>query len=187
MTSNTRPGLRRRELVQTWGAAYLSGMAILRPTIFLFGLLFAGIASSAGSAWAQSALARFEKSTLTIETASGQSHRFEVELALTPRQHAQGLMHRRDLEADAGMLFIYRRDRQVSMWMKNTLIPLDMLFLARDGRIVKVAERTVPMSLRTISSDGSVAAVLELNGGTADRLGISAGDRVLHPDLNGGG
>ena len=95
-------------------------------------------------------------------------------------------MYRRDLAGDAGMLFIYERDKPISMWMKNTLIPLDMLFLARDGRIVRIAARAVPMSLQTISSGEEVAAVLELNGGTADRLGIAAGDRVIHPALGGG-
>ena len=117
---------------------------------------------------------------LTIETASGQSHRIEVELALTPAQQAQGLMHRRDLAPDAGMLFIYPGDRPVHIWMKNTLIPLDMLFIAEDGVVVKVAERTVPLSLATVSSGERVRGVLEINGGMASRLGIRPGDRVVH-------
>ena len=157
------------------------GMRVLRSVLFLFAVLLTG----PNAAWAQGAFASFERGTLTIETASGQSHRIEVELALTPAQQAQGLMHRRDLAPDAGMLFIYSGDRPVHMWMKNTLIPLDMLFLTRDGRIVKVVERAVPLSLQTISSDEAVAAVLELNGGTVDRLGIAAGDRILHPKLGG--
>jgi uncharacterized membrane protein (UPF0127 family) len=78
------------------------------------------------------------------------------------------------------MLFVYRPQRVVSMWMRNTLIPLDMLFIADDGRVVKIVERTMPLSLKTISSDRPVRAVLEVNGGTVARLGIMTGDRVLH-------
>ena len=78
-------------------------------------------------------------------------------------------------------LFIYRISAVQRMWMKNTLIPLDMLFIAGDGRIVRIAERTVPRSLETISSGVPVTAVLEVNGGTVSRLKISVGDRVVHP------
>ena len=137
-------------------------------------------------AGAQTALEVFERDDLAIETAGGARHEIEVELALTPRQQAQGLMYRRDLAAEAGMLFVYRRDGPINMWMKNTLIPLDMLFLARDGRIVRVVERTVPHSLVTISSGEPVAGVLELNGGSAKRLGIAVGDRVIHRAFGGG-
>lgn len=135
---------------------------------------------------AQSRLEIFERDRLVIETEGGAHHDFEVELALTPGQQAQGLMYRRDLAADAGMLFLYARDEPVSMWMKNTLIPLDMLFLARDGRIVHLKERAVPGSLQSISAHEAVAAVLELNGGTVQRLKLGVGDRVLYPALGGG-
>ena len=90
-------------------------------------------------------------------------------------------MFRRSLAPDGGMLFIYPTERTISMWMRNTLIPLDMVFIAADGRIVKVAQRTVPMSLATISSGGPAKAVLEVNGGTAARLGLEPGGRVVHP------
>ncbi|RDD63881.1 DUF192 domain-containing protein [Ferruginivarius sediminum] len=123
---------------------------------------------------------KFETDSLTIVTADGARHGFTVELATTPRQRAQGLMYRRDLAADRGMLFVYRRPRDVSMWMKNTFIPLDMLFIDEDGRVVRIAERTVPESLQTISSGKPVLAVLELRGGSADRLGLSDGDEVRH-------
>ncbi len=136
-------------------------------------------------AQAQTKLETFERVSLVVETSAKVRHAFEVEMALTPRQQAQGLMYRRDLAGDAGMLFIYPRDRPISMWMKNTLIPLDMLFLARDGRILRIVERAVPHSLLTISSGEDAAAVLELNGGTAARLGIAAGDRIIHPALGG--
>jgi uncharacterized membrane protein (UPF0127 family) len=118
-------------------------------------------------------------SPLSITTASG-THRFNVEYADTPDRRAVGLMHRPSMAADAGMLFDFKTDAPVSMWMRNTRIPLDMLFIARDGRIVNIAERTVPFSETTIASKGPVRAVLELNGGTSARLGIKPGDRVTH-------
>ena len=125
----------------------------------------------------------FEPSTLTIKTAAGERHRFAVELALTTPEHAQGLMFREQLADDAGMLFVYESERPVAMWMKNTLIPLDMLFIARDGTITSIAARTTPQSLEVIPSGQPVKAVLELNGGTSERLGIQPGDQVLHPLL----
>ena len=95
-------------------------------------------------------------------------------------------MYRRSLADDAGMLFVYGSEGMVSMWMRNTFIPLDMLFIAGDGRIVRIAERTVPQSLETISSGRPVIGVLEVNGGTAARLGIQPGDRVLYRAFGGG-
>jgi uncharacterized membrane protein (UPF0127 family) len=120
------------------------------------------------------------KEPLKIETAAG-AHAFAVEMATTSDQHAAGLMHRRAMAADAGMLFLYPAGSRVAMWMKNTLIPLDMLFIGPAGRITHIAERTVPMSTELIGSNGPVRAVLELNAGTASRLGIKVGDRVRHP------
>ena len=101
-------------------------------------------------------------------------------LAVTSEQRAQGLMYRQRLPADAGMLFLYPAARPISMWMKNTAIPLDMLFIGDDGRILHIAERTIPGSTATISSMQPARAVLELNGGTAARLKIQVGDRVLY-------
>ncbi|MGH6961849.1 MAG: DUF192 domain-containing protein [Dongiaceae bacterium] len=125
------------------------------------------------------AAAGFERDELIVETADG-AHRFAVELATTAEQRSQGLMFRPHLAADAGMLFVYPRERTITMWMKNTLIPLDMLFIAADGRIIHIAERTIPKSMATISSEGPARGVLELNGGTAARLGIKPGDRVRY-------
>jgi uncharacterized membrane protein (UPF0127 family) len=132
--------------------------------------------------WAQPLLT-FDKDTLTIESASGGRHTFNVELAMTPEQMAQGLMYRRQLAADAGMLFIYPAPEPTAFWMKNTLIPLDMLFIAPDGHILNIAERTIPQTETPVPSAGPVKAVLELNGGTAQRLGIKPGDRVRHKSL----
>jgi uncharacterized membrane protein (UPF0127 family) len=125
-----------------------------------------------------------ETEALVIESDAGR-HSFDVEVARTPAERSRGLMFRERLDEDAGMLFLYAEDQPVTMWMKNTPIPLDMLFIARDGRIVKIAPRTVPMSETLIASDGSVAAVLELNGGTADRLGLRPGDRVRYAAFDG--
>jgi uncharacterized membrane protein (UPF0127 family) len=144
-------------------------------------LLIALCLAQAGPARAQNALATFERGELEIETGDGTPHLFQIELATAPEQQSQGLMFRRSLAPDAGMLFVYPSDRTITMWMRNTLIPLDMVFIAADGRIVKVAQRTVPMSLATISSGGPARAVLEVNGGTAARLGLKPGDQVVHP------
>lgn len=122
----------------------------------------------------------FPRSRLTIETATGQ-HDFTVEVASTWARRAQGLQHRRTLAADAGMLFDYQESRPVSMWMKNTYLPLDMLFVDAAGRVARVAEDTEPLSLTPIPSGEPVRAVIELNAGTARRLGIRPGDRVHHP------
>jgi uncharacterized protein len=131
-------------------------------------------------------LATFGKSELDIETASGKQH-FNVEVAKTPEQMTQGLMYRRSMPADAGMLFEYDHPQPVAFWMKNTLIPLDMLFIGADGTVLDIHERAVPLSLDSIASNGPVLGVLELNGGTASRLGIKRGDRVDHPLFAKGG
>ena len=125
------------------------------------------------------ALAAGPREELAIVTANGR-HVFRVEIADDPDERAQGLMFRKSLPADAGMLFLSGRNEVQSFWMKNTEIPLDMLFIARDGRIVDMHERAVPFSLETISSKVPVWAVLELPGGSAARLGIKLGDRVEH-------
>jgi uncharacterized membrane protein (UPF0127 family) len=101
------------------------------------------------------------------------------EIARTPEQLQYGLMFRNKLATDAGMLFIYDRPQRISMWMKNTLIPLDMIFIGADGRIVDIAERRVPHSIEPVYSSAPALAVLEVNGGTASRLGIKPGDRIL--------
>ncbi len=132
------------------------------------------------AASAQSGLATFEREELTIVTQDGEEHSFTVEMALDPKQQAQGLMFRREMAADAGMLFIYQPSREAVMWMQNTFLPLDMLFIKGDGRIVKIVERTVPQSTKRIPSGEAITGVLELNGGTVSRLGIKEGDRVEH-------
>ncbi len=151
-----------------------------RSVVVGLGACLVGLA--AAPAAAQRALAKFARSSLAIK-AGGKLHRFTVEVARTPRQHSQGLMFRRRMAADAGMLFVYDPPRPVSMWMRNTYIPLDMIFIAPSGRISHIVERTVPLSVETIPSRGTVRAVLELNAGTAARLGIQPGQTVATPAL----
>jgi hypothetical protein len=127
---------------------------------------------------------------LSVLTADGTQHAFQVEVARTSAEKSRGLMHRRELAPDAGMLFVNRRPQVASFWMKNTYIPLDMIWIAeRDGvfRVVGAHENAVPHSTRTISSNLPVDAVLEVPGGTVARLGIAAGDRVETPALEPGG
>jgi uncharacterized membrane protein (UPF0127 family) len=125
-------------------------------------------------------------SSLAVQTGSGEKHPFRVYLAQTSEQRARGLMFVKTLPPDAGMLFIYEQPRMISMWMKNTFIPLDMLFIEQGGRIVHIAENATPHSLESISSTRPALAVLEVNGGTVSRLGILVGDTVLHPALANG-
>lgn len=120
---------------------------------------------------------RFETAPLTIATATG-THRFTVEVAATPEQRARGLMFRRHLAPDAGMLLVYEAEGTVAIWMKNTYLSLDILFIRGDGRIVHIVEGAAPLSTEPMVSPVPVRAVLELPAGTAARLGIRRGDRV---------
>ena len=145
----------------------------LRPILSaLVALLLFGMAS----ALAFSAI--FSSEPLTIRKADGTTTAFTVELAVSADQRAQGLMNRKEMAADHGMLFDFGLTRRVAMWMKNTYLPLDMLFIRQDGTISRVAADTVPQSEAIIDSREPVHFVLELNAGTAAKLGIAAGDRV---------
>jgi uncharacterized membrane protein (UPF0127 family) len=116
---------------------------------------------------------------LEIVTRTG-VHVFEVELAVTPDERSKGLMFRRELPQGRGMLFDFGAEGPVAMWMRNTYVSLDMIFIRGDGRIARIAENTTPLSEETIPSGAAVKAVLEVVAGTAKRLGITAGDRVAH-------
>jgi hypothetical protein len=121
-----------------------------------------------------------EVQPLEIVTRSG-VHVFTVEIAKTDEERATGLMYRKELAEGRGMLFDFSPEQPVSMWMKNTFIPLDMIFISSDGRILRIAENTEPQSEKIISSGGLAKGVLEVIGGTARKYGIQAGDRVAHP------
>ncbi len=127
------------------------------------------------------ALAASEKLETLLIRVSGGNVKFNVEVARTPKEQEIGLMFRRKLPKDRGMLFIYPYQSIVRMWMKNTHIPLDMVFINSKGIVKKIVERTVPFSLSVISSGEAVRAVLELNGGTSNRIGLKRGDQVIHP------
>jgi uncharacterized membrane protein (UPF0127 family) len=139
-------------------------------SLFLVLLLLAGTAVAQG-------LQTYQKQPLSIETAGGKKS-FTVELALTPAQQSQGLMFRKSMAPDAGMLFVFPEEREQAFWMRNTYLPLDMIFIRADGSILSIAERTVPLTDDPVPSRGPARAVLELNGGSAQRLGIKPGDKV---------
>jgi uncharacterized membrane protein (UPF0127 family) len=115
---------------------------------------------------------------LTITTANGKTHKFVVEVARTPEEQTQGLMNRQSMPPDRGMIFPYEPPQAVAFWMKNTLIPLDMIFVAPGGKILRIEDNAVPLSLEPVGSGEAVEAVLELNGGRAAALGLAAGDQV---------
>ena len=121
------------------------------------------------------------KSELSIITSNGSKHNFLVEVARTEEEKKIGLMFRKTLAKNAGMLFLYKREALRLMWMKNTFIPLDILFIDKKGVIKRVVKRTIPHSLATISSRQSVLAVLELRGDITSSLEIKKGDRIEHP------
>ncbi|WP_246735686.1 DUF192 domain-containing protein [Agrobacterium sp. a22-2] len=122
---------------------------------------------------------QFETGRLVIQTASGIRHEFTVERATSPAQREVGLMHRTVLDADHGMLFDFGTPRTVMMWMKNTPLPLDMLFIDDTGLVIRIESRTTPFSESIIASGGIVRFVLEINGGRSEALGIAAGDQVV--------
>ena len=123
----------------------------------------------------------FPQSSLIVDTSGNTCEHFEIFVAVERTNQARGLMFVREMPDEVGMLFIHPAERMISMWMKNTLIPLDMVFMDRDGTVIHIAENATPGSLATISSQQPALAVLEINGGLAERLGIQPGDRVQHP------
>lgn len=143
-------------------------------------VLMSGIVPTRFGAAAQaSEKIAFDESRVVVHGAGGQ-HAFKVEMAVDDAQRALGLMYRRELAPDRGMLFDFGRETFISMWMRNTFISLDMLFITSDGRISFIRERTTPQSLETIEAPERNRAVLELVAGTAARLGLKVGDRVDH-------
>ena len=121
-----------------------------------------------------------DRNTVEIASRSG-VHVFTVEIADTEPAREKGLMYRKSLPPGHGMLFDFHAEQPVGFWMKNTYIPLDMIFIRGDGRIANIAENAQPLSERVIPSSGPVLAVLEVAGGTARKLGIAPGDQVANP------
>jgi uncharacterized protein len=143
----------------------------------LFGLLAFTACNAQVSRQDLVSLDEFPKGTLEI-VHERQAHKFDIWIAETPKQQSQGLMFVRDLPENRGMLFVAQAPRVFSMWMMNTYIPLDMVFIGSDGRIKKIAANTTPHSLATVSSDEPVKAIVELKGGEAARRSLQVGDRV---------
>jgi hypothetical protein len=157
-----------------------SSRAIRLAAAVALGVGFAlAIAPSRVMAQAAPAAGETALEPLEIVTASG-SHKFSVEVMRDDSQRARGLMYRRFMPEDRGMLFDFKREEPVSMWMKNTYLSLDMVFIDRTGRVVNVAENTEPLSERIIPSGAPAYAVLELNAGIARRIGLKVGDRLRH-------
>ncbi len=119
--------------------------------------------------------------TLLLRTRAGTLHKFSVELAVSPAEQSRGLMFRTRLAAKHGMLFLHSPPQRVVMWMKNTYLPLDMLFLDREGKVVQIVERTTPLSLTRIRSTQAISAVLELSANSVSRFELATGDRAEHP------
>ncbi len=126
-------------------------------------------------------LSNFPQAPLSILTPDARQHRLQVWVADTDAHRQQGLMFVKSLPDNGGMLFVFDQPRKIQMWMKNTLIPLDMLFIDANGRVDSIAVNTIPMSLDIIESKSAVLGVLELAGGATTRLGIRAGAIVMHP------
>jgi uncharacterized membrane protein (UPF0127 family) len=150
----------------------------LRNRIAAAGLLALALLAPAGHSMGAGT------STLVFKTDTGE-HRFNIEVATSDLERARGLMFRRSLPENDGMLFVYDPPQPVGMWMKNTFIPLDMVFIAPDRRVLRIEANTEPFSTTVISSEGTVAGVVELNGGEADKINLKPGDQVISPALSG--
>lgn len=132
-----------------------------------------------GATYGQTSPQNFKNEVLMVKSKEA-SHSFQIEIAANDTQRAYGLMFRNELDEMAGMLFIYDQKKDINMWMKNTLITLDIIFINEEGKIINISQSAQPMSLTRISSGGKAKAVLELNGGTTKRLGIDVGDEIIY-------
>lgn len=126
----------------------------------------------------------FEKSTITIQTKNSE-YIFNVEIAKTAEERSKGLMYREHLNQKEGMLFLYPYNQVIKMWMKNTLISLDMIFFNNKGKIIEIFKMTTPKDLTPIGPNVKLKGVLEINGGLTSYLNINKGDLIIHPSLNG--
>ncbi|MFN3701279.1 MAG: DUF192 domain-containing protein [Alphaproteobacteria bacterium] len=158
-------------------------LKVLLPVFLLVAAYLAfnqGVSAENGSAPSVTSEGVNLEGELTIRSAQGARHRFTIELALRPEEQAKGLMFRQSMPKDHGMLFVFGSNRERSFWMKNTLIPLDIIFLEQDGRIQHIHSMAKPQDLTGITSGLPSYAVLEINGGLSHKLGIKVGDYVHH-------
>ena len=151
--------------------------------------LFLSLYALVGAAFARSQdtatepLSTFPQSLLAVRTGASRVVHFKIWTADTPRREEQGLMFIQKMDEHSGMLFLFPQNPHPTMWMKNTYLALDLLFIDADGRINYIAPRAAPLSLDIIHSPRPTFAVLELNGGASERFGIQVGDRLLHPSF----
>lgn len=127
---------------------------------------------------------KFKKSLIVIKTQNSE-YIFNVEVAETALERSRGLMYREQLKQNEGMLFIYPEKQIIKMWMKNTFIPLDMIFIDENGKIIKIIKMTSPKDLTPIGPEVKLKSVLEINGGLTSYLNINIGDKIIYPYLNG--
>jgi uncharacterized protein len=146
-----------------------------RNFAFVLAVLCAGVFTQAGCVTAPAA-----QNVVTVETSEG-PRVFHIELADDPDEQEIGLMNRTSMPKDAGMLFEFPKIEKRAFWMKDTMIPLDMIFIAEDGTIQHIHHMARPLDRTHITSESPVKAVLEINGGLTDTLGIKEGDKVIHP------
>jgi len=146
----------------------------------LYILLFIGISFSNINATE----IELKKSYVTIQTKDSE-YIFNVEIAKTAEERSKGLMYREKLRQKEGMLFLYPKNQVIKMWMKNTLIPLDMIFINNKGEIIEIFKMTIPKDLTPIGPEVKLKGVLEINGGLTSYLNINKGDLIIHPSLNG--
>ena len=125
---------------------------------------------------------RFKTDTVSIKTKTSE-YIFNIELAISPQERSRGLMHRQSISQNEGMLFVYPKNQVIKMWMKNTLIPLDMIFIKDNGEIEKIFKMTTPKDLTALGPEIKLKAVLEVNGGLTTYLDIKKGDYILHESL----
>jgi len=143
---------------------------VAAPLVVVLALLVASLLNPAHA---------LRRETLKLITAQG-THVIDVEITETSEEKSQGLMFRTHLADKSGMLFFYEQPHEITMWMRNTYIPLDMVFIRANGVVHRIEARTEPLSENIVSSKGDVSACLELAGGAAERLGLKPGDRVEH-------
>jgi uncharacterized membrane protein (UPF0127 family) len=157
---------------------------VLHRRVLIAGLFALGLAACAAVSGAPSAAAarnpQGPTEPLEVVTSAGRTVRFKVEVVDTPASRELGLMFRRRLAQDAGMLFDFKSSQDVAFWMKNTFIPLDIVFIRPDGTVANIARKAKPFDETPLPSDGPVLGVLEINGGEAARIGLKAGDLVRH-------
>jgi uncharacterized membrane protein (UPF0127 family) len=147
-------------------------------------LLTAALVAMMGALNAQTEI-KMRRDTLTLHTAGG-AHRIDIEVAESDREKAYGLMFRQSLGDSEGMLFPYPTAHEITMWMRNTFISLDMIFIRADGIVHRIETDTEPHSERIVASEGDVTGVLEMKAGSARRLGLNVGDRVEYKHFKGG-